>query len=102
MNRAQSAVSKDKLIFEWKLGAVDGSSLEERVAVWCRNATTRGVPLPEFARSTPVMQLEEFGRHAAQAGTTYLKKRLGVNDLEVDCKYLGVSTTSGPPSASSP
>ena len=99
LSRAQPAVSNDKLIFEWKLDGADGSSLEGRVAVRCKHATTRGVPLPEFARGISAMQLEELGRRAALAGAARLRKKLGVNDLEVGCKYLGVNTTSGPPSS---
>ena len=63
----------------------------------CKHATTRSAPLPEVARGISAMQLEELGRRAAQAGAARLRKKLGVNDLEVDCKYLGASTTSGPP-----
>ena len=85
LSRAQPAVSNDKLIFEWKLGGADGSSLAKRVSVWCKHATTQGVPLPEFARGIFAMQLDEFGRRAAQAGAASLSEKLGVADLEVDC-----------------
>ena len=96
-SRARPAFSKDNLIFEWTLGGADGSSRAERVAVFCKSALQSGVPLPNFAHRISTAQLEGFGRDAAQAGTASLGKKLGVNDLAVDCAYLGVSTASGPP-----
>ena len=65
--------------------------------MWCEDAFQSGVPLSEFAHRIPTVRLKKSGRDAAQAKATDLSKKLGVNDVEVDCKYLGVSTPSGLP-----
>ena len=89
-------VSTDKVAFEWRLES-DDSVEHEVVEPLLRNVLRRGVPLPPCARQTKVdvPNLEQVAQRAVPRAREVLFEKLGKDDVEVTCQYLGVATSNG-------
>ena len=91
-----SASSKSKLAFEWHIEGPDGVR-KEVVRSLCDNITKRGVPAPNSARRTQVSiaELDSLAQRIASRAEGPLRDKLGCDNVEVSCHFLGVVVPSG-------
>ena len=91
-----SASSKSKLAFEWYIEGPDGVR-KEVVSTLCINITRRGVPAPDCARRTQVSiaELDTLAQRTASRAEGPLRDKLGCDDIEVSCRYIGVVVPGG-------
>ena len=91
-----SISSKSKLAFEWHIGGPDGIR-KEVVRSLCDNITKRGVPAPDCARRTQVSiaELDTLAQRTASRAEGPLRDKLGCDDVEVSCRYIGVVVPGG-------
>ena len=92
----ESASSKSKLAFEWHIEGPDGVR-KEVVSTLCDNITKRGVPAPVCARHTQVSiaELDSLAQRTASRAEGPLRDKLGCDDVEVSCRYIGVVVPGG-------
>ena len=90
------ASSKSKLAFEWHIEGPDGVR-KEVVSMRCYDITRRGVPAPDCARRTQVStaELDSLAQRAASQAEGPLRDKLGCDDVEVSCRYIGVVVPGG-------
>ena len=90
------ASSKSKLAFEWHIEGPDGVR-KEVVSMRCDNITRRGVPAPDCARRTQVStaELDSLAQRTASQAEGPLRDKLGCDDVEVSCRYIGVVVPGG-------
>ena len=91
-----SASSRSKLAFEWHIEGPDGVR-KEVVSTLCDNITKRGVPAPDCARRTQVSiaELDSLAQRTASRAEGPLRDKLGCDDVEVSCRYIGVVVPGG-------
>ena len=91
-----SASSKSKLAFEWHIEGLD-CVRKEVVRSLCSDITRRGVPAPDCARRTQVSiaELDSLAQRTASRAEGPLRDKLGCDDVEVFCRYIGVVVPGG-------
>ena len=90
------ASSNSKLALEWHIEGPDGVR-REVVSMLCYNITRRGVPAPDCARRTQVSiaELDSLAQRTASRAEGPLRDKLGCDDVEVFCRYIGVVVPGG-------
>ena len=91
-----TASSKSKLAFEWHIGGAD-SIHKEVVRSLCYDIIRRGVPAPDCARRTQVSiaELNTLGQRTALRAEGPLRDKIGCDDVEVHCRYIGIVFPGG-------